>query len=543
MKLSFSTLGCPSWTLPRILETAGREGYDGIELRFIEDDDALWQRPELVGSGLNETLARLRDAGLCISCVDTRSSFHYPDATERTRSREEAARSLDLAARLGARGIRVFGDRVQPGTDLETTRGWIADSLAALWEDARRGGIEVWIETHGDFVRARDTISLLERAGVPGPSVIWDPANAYELGEDPEQGLRALSGRIGHVHLKDVRLPHQPVLLGDGDFPAARVLSLLQADGYDRWVSFEWEKKWHPEIEAAEIALPHFIRWASRKLRPRARVEAPPREHPRMLECGRMSVQVHRNRSDVGRAAADIVGAELRELVARDGRAAIIFASAPSQNEFLMALRTDASIRWDRLTAFHLDEYVGVGADHRASFRRFLKDRLFDHVPIRAFDGLDGRAQDLAAECGRYAARLREERPGLVVLGIGENGHIAFIDPPTCDFDDAADVRVVDLDEVCRNQQVHDGAFARIQDVPTTALSLTVPYLMTVPRAVAVVPGSAKREAVRAALEGPVTTACPASILRRHPDATLFLDEDSAARLERHGASMKASRP
>ena len=126
MKLSFSTLGCPSWSLARILDAAGREGYDGVELRFVEGDDALWESPELTGSGLRETLARLRDAGLGISCVDTRSFFHHTDPEARARAKDEAARSLDLAARLGARGIRVFGDRVQPGADRESTSGWIA---------------------------------------------------------------------------------------------------------------------------------------------------------------------------------------------------------------------------------------------------------------------------------------------------------------------------------------------------------------------------------------------------------------------------------
>jgi glucosamine-6-phosphate deaminase len=211
----------------------------------------------------------------------------------------------------------------------------------------------------------------------------------------------------------------------------------------------------------------------------------------------------------------------------------VIFASAPSQNEFLAALRGDPDMPWGKITAFHLDEYVGIDPEHPASFRRFLQDRLLDHVPVRAFHGLDGRAADLAAECGRYAGLLQEERPALAILGIGENGHLAFIDPPRCDFGDPADVRVVELDEDCRQQQVHDGAFASVDQVPRFALSLTVAYLLRVPRAVAIVPGPAKREAVRAALEGPVTTTCPASILRRHRSATLFLDEESAAGLGR----------
>ncbi len=233
----------------------------------------------------------------------------------------------------------------------------------------------------------------------------------------------------------------------------------------------------------------------------------------------------------MGAAAARVVADAIRGLLARDGRAAVIFASAPSQNEFLAALRVEPGIDWSKLTAFHLDEYVGIAPDHPASFRRFLVDRLFSHVKVAAFHGLDGQARDLAAECARYASLLRQAAPALAVLGIGENGHLAFIDPPVCDFAERADVRVVELDEPCRRQQVNDGCFPSLEDVPRTALSLTVPFLLRVPRAVAIVPGPAKRAAIQAAFLGPVTTACPASVLRRHRDATLFLDEDSAAGL------------
>ena len=129
IRLAFSTLGCPSWPLGRILDSASRLGYDGVELRFVEGDDALWARPELTGSGLRETLARLADAGLAVPCVDTRSFFHSPDPAARRLAVEEAERTAGLAARLGARGIRVFGDRVQPGADLASTRGWIVEAL------------------------------------------------------------------------------------------------------------------------------------------------------------------------------------------------------------------------------------------------------------------------------------------------------------------------------------------------------------------------------------------------------------------------------
>jgi glucosamine-6-phosphate deaminase len=537
IRLAFSTLGCPSWPLSRVLDAASGMGYDGVELRFLEGDDALWARPELTGSGLRETRARLADAGLAVPCVDTRSFFHAPDPAVRRVAVEEARRTAEVAAHLGARGIRVFGDRVQPGADLASTRAWIVASLTDLRDRLHGSGVEVWLETHGDFAAAAATRSLLEEAGSEGLGAVWDPANAFsEFGEEPEAGAVALGPFLRHVHVKDERrppdgtIPWPPVLPGRGDFPAGRVLAWLQASGEERWASFEWEKRWHPQIEEPELALPHFLRWAGDQLRGRLPVDT---AGARVRSCGRLRVEVYPSRPMMGLAAARVVADAIRGHLARDGRAAVIFASAPSQNEFLAALRQEPGIDWPRLTAFHLDEYVGIAPDHPASFRRFLVDRLFSHVKVAAFHGLDGQAKDLAAECARYTALLRQAAPALAILGIGENGHLAFIDPPVCDFAERADVRVVELDEPCRRQQVNDGCFPSLAAVPRTALSLSVPFLLRVPRAVAIVPGPAKRAAIEAAIEGPVTAACPASILRRHRDAILFLDEDSAAGLGR----------
>jgi glucosamine-6-phosphate deaminase len=531
VKVSFSTLACPSWTLHEVISTAARLGYDGIELRFLEDSDALWERPDLEGGGLADTLSRLRDANLAVPCVDTSAFFHHPDPAVRRAANEHARRMMDLAARLGSPGIRVFGDRVQPGADVESTRRWIAEGIGALREHGRPLGVEVWLESHGDFASARDTLAILDDVPPDGVGVLWDPANAFERGEDPVDGARLLGPRIRHVHLKDcVRQqsgPAIPALMGQGEFPAGRALSILHALRYEGWVSFEWEKKWHPEIASPEVALPHFLAWMVEQERP----PAAPSAGARAFDQAWLRVEIHEDRPGLGRAAARAVSAHVRRLVERDGRAAVIFASAPSQNEFLAALRADPEMPWRKIAAFHLDEYAGVDARHPASFRRFLADRLFDHVPVRVFHGLDGAAASPAAECARYSALLAEERPGLAILGIGENGHLAFIDPPTCDFEDSSDVRVVELDEACRRQQVSDGCFASLSDVPRAALSLTIPFLLRVPRAVAIVPGPAKAAAITVALEGPVSPACPASILRRHRDATLFLDEASAGGL------------
>jgi len=241
-----------------------------------------------------------------------------------------------------------------------------------------------------------------------------------------------------------------------------------------------------------------------------------------------MRVHIYANREELGRAAAEQVALCLRRLIQERGRAVAVFAAAPSQIETLRELVHQPGIDWSRVTAFHLDEYADLAEDHPQSFRRFLREHLTSRVPLAAFHGLRGEASDPAAECGRYASLLSADPPDIALVGIGENGHLAFNDPPVADFRDPLDVKLVELDEICRRQQVHDGLFARTEDVPRLALTLTLPAILRIPRIFAAVPGVRKRQAVTAALLGPVSTDCPASILRTHPDVDLFLDRDSA---------------
>src|SRR5581483_8336406 len=231
----------------------------------------------------------------------------------------------------------------------------------------------------------------------------------------------------------------------------------------------------------------------------------------RSFKCDNLDVRIHPDRNAAGAEGARLAAAILRDEIGRRGRAAIVLASAVSQDPYLAALRAQEDVDWSVVTVFHLDEYAGMSANHPASFRRFQRERFVDRVPVAQFHALGGDAADLDAECRRYAALLHDAQPCMVALGIGENGHLAFIDPPVCDFNDPKDVRTVDLDDVCRLQQVHDGAFARIEDVPKQALSLTVPFFLRVPKALVFVNGPAKTAAVKAALEGPIAESCPAS--------------------------------
>ncbi len=245
----------------------------------------------------------------------------------------------------------------------------------------------------------------------------------------------------------------------------------------------------------------------------------------------RLDVEVYPDRRAMGRAAAAAAAGAMQRLLRRHGRIRAVFAAAPSQEEFLAALTATPNLPWDRVVAFHLDEYVGLPAHAPQRFATWLGPRLFDRVPFAAVHRIDGGAADPEGECARYARLLRLEPPHLACIGVGENGHLAFNDPPVADFEDPVAVKVVELDERCRTQQVHDGCFPTLDAVPRRAITLTIPAIMAARAIICTVPAPSKAEAVAAALRGPIATACPASVLRRHLSARLFLDPDSAGRL------------
>jgi sugar phosphate isomerase/epimerase len=265
MKVSFSTLACPDWTMPQIIAMAARECYDGIELRFVQGEDSLWKLPAFSGTELASTKRELADRALSISCLDTSCRFHSPDAIEREHWIAEGKRMADLAAELGAPGLRVFGDTIQPGADRASTQSWIAESIRELAGSTAAAGVEVWIENHGDFVAAAETAAILKESACSNSRVVWDPANSFAATkEQPAEGATRLRGAIRHVHIKDLRRDGDGwkyVPTGEGDFPLPELKAALQDLQYDRFVSFEWEKRWHPELADAEVALPHFARW------------------------------------------------------------------------------------------------------------------------------------------------------------------------------------------------------------------------------------------------------------------------------------------
>lgn len=243
-----------------------------------------------------------------------------------------------------------------------------------------------------------------------------------------------------------------------------------------------------------------------------------------------LTIRTFQTRDEMGRAAAVDAAKRINAIIAKKGEANIVFAAAPSQNDLLENLLKQ-DIDWSKVRGFHQDEYVGIKESEPSSFGNFLDRAIFKKVPFMELHYLLCGADEAEAKCAEYTELLKKHPIDLIFLGVGENGHLAFNDPDVADFEDPKMVKIVELDDVCRQQQVNDGCFVTIDDVPKQAMTMTMSYIMSIPEAICVVPTNRKADAIHNALCGPVTTACPASILRKHPNAALYLDKDSASKI------------
>lgn len=251
----------------------------------------------------------------------------------------------------------------------------------------------------------------------------------------------------------------------------------------------------------------------------------------RSLQVGNLNVEVYESVEAMAKVAADAAAERLRALANQNETIAVIFASAASQEATLEALTSIPGLPWDKVIGFHMDEYVGLSDEHPASFRHYLRARLTDKVKMRHFYGIDGNTRDPEGTYRKYADLLRQYNPQLCLLGIGENGHLAFNDPAEANFQDPSDIKIVTLDVECRQQQVNEKWFNNLAEVPMQAITLTIPTLMRVPYLIASVPGERKARIVCRTLTEEISTRCPATILRTHPGATVYLDRHSAADL------------
>lgn len=249
----------------------------------------------------------------------------------------------------------------------------------------------------------------------------------------------------------------------------------------------------------------------------------------RRFQVENVKIEVHPTRESAGVAAARATADALLKLAQDRESIGVIFATGASQIETLRALIAIPDLPWSKVRGFHMDEYVGMSPEHPASFRRYMHEKLTQKVKMQEFREIDGSSPDPEAVCRDYIEALHNANPQLCLLGIGENGHLAFNDPPVANFHDPVDMKVVQLDTVCRQQQAAEGWFHSLEEVPQRAITLTIPTLFRVPKLIASVPGKRKASIVRRALDEPVSTDCPATLLRTHPDATIYLDRDSAS--------------
>jgi glucosamine-6-phosphate deaminase len=245
----------------------------------------------------------------------------------------------------------------------------------------------------------------------------------------------------------------------------------------------------------------------------------------------KLKIEIHATREGAAAAAARSAATTLIQRAKANAEFAVIFATGASQLDTLQALTQTSGLPWAQIRGFHMDEYVGLSIDHPASFRRYLRQNLTEKVQLKEFFEIDGTAADPEQACKDYAALLRAANPQLCLLGIGENGHLAFNDPGVADFNDPLDVKIVQLDTVCRQQQAAEGWFGSLEEVPQRAMTITIPALFRVPKLIASVPGPRKAAIIRRTLEDSISTACPATLLRTHPDATVYLDRESSAQV------------
>ncbi len=250
------------------------------------------------------------------------------------------------------------------------------------------------------------------------------------------------------------------------------------------------------------------------------------------LQVDSLQVRIHPTQSEMATDVAREAKQILVDALEHQPTASVIFAAANSQIQSLHALVQLGDIDWSRVVMFHMDEYLGIDAQHRASFRRFLRERVEERLKPRAFHYIEGEAMEPVTECERYTSLLRAQPIDLCLLGIGENGHLAFNDPPVANFTDPHAVKLVKLDEACRQQQVGEGHFPNLAVVPQYAFTLSIPALCAAKRMLCIVPERRKAAAVKAALRGPIETACPASFLRKQAHCTLFLDAESAGGIQ-----------
>ncbi|MBQ8302631.1 MAG: TIM barrel protein [Clostridia bacterium] len=452
---------------------------------------------------------------------------------------EMAERVFSYAKVLGAKRVRVFSFYPPEGKDIADCE----DEVFALTERMLDLGDKYSLtlcheneaKIYGDTPERCK--KLLDRFG-GRLKCVFDMGNFVLEGVDPLKAYDELSEYIEYFHIKDALAKGAIVPPGAGEAKIAEILARHSAEhgavsltlephletfsGLNALVGRSFENPY--KYESPKSAFTDAVE----KLKDILKGESDMKSFVK----DKLTVNIYDSRKAMGCAAAEDIKNAIVAALSKKDEINMIFAAAPSQNEVLAALAADPEIEWGRINAYHMDEYIGLAKDAPQGFGNFLRAHLFDLVPFKSVNCIKSDATDAVAECERYSKLLTENPTDIVVMGIGENGHIAFNDPPVADFADKCKAKPVKLDEICRNQQVNDGCFEKLSDVPTHAITLTVPALVAAPKLFCIVPAKTKAWAVKETLNGTIDEHCPASILRTHTDATLYLDPDSSSLLE-----------
>jgi glucosamine-6-phosphate deaminase len=434
-------------------------------------------------------------------------------------------RTISIAQALGTSFIRIFSFWREK--DPAYYEAEVAAYLKQAADIAVKHQITLLLENepscNGGF--ANEVASLVRQVHSAGLKALWDPGNEAQ-GEhwSYPHVYNEVKDLLAHIHLKDslIDVFSKPrcVPIGSGRVPYVKQILDLETDGYKGL--YVIETHYIPEggnkMDGTKQSLEGLRQLLGHQVL-------------KQEQAGQLKVKVYESRQAMGAAAAVEAATKIKELQSRKDTVRIVFAAAPSQNEFLAGLIQQQGIDWSRITAFHMDEYIGLADAAPQKFSRFLSERLFDIVKPGELHLIQS-SNTIKQECARYGELLAAAPIDIICLGIGENGHIAFNDPLVADFADSQIIKPVELDDTCRQQQVNDGCFVSIEAVPTHALTLTIPTLLSGTHLFCIVPGPTKREAVGQTLRGAVSTACPASILRTHPDCTMYVDLNSYGLLQ-----------
>ena len=452
---------------------------------------------------------------------------------------EMAERVFRHARMLGAKRIRVFSFYPPKGRDIADCEEEVFSLTERMLDLADKYSLTLCHENeakiYGDIPERCKR--LLDRFG-GRLKCVFDMGNFVLEGVEPRSAYQMLLEYIEYFHIKDALFEGAIVPPGCGEAEIGEILSAHAASYGEADLTLEP----HLETFSGLNAL------VGRSFENPYKYESPQSAFTDAVEklkdilkgdgCMKsfvkdtLKVNIYDSRKAMGDAAAADIKNAIVEALASKAEINMIFAAAPSQNEVLAALAADPDIEWGRINAYHMDEYIGLSKEAPQGFGNFLRAHLFDLVPFKSVNCIASDATDAEAECARYSKLLAENPTDIVVMGIGENGHIAFNDPPVANFADKCKAKPVKLDEICRNQQVNDGCFEKLSDVPTHAITLTVPALVSAPKLFCIVPAKTKAWAVKETLTGKIDEHCPASILRTHSDATLYLDPDSSSMLE-----------